>query len=168
MRSSNSAFVEIEWFETGKTGKQHWIVTLVVKCSSNSAFGEIEWFETGKQHWIVTLVVKYSSNSAFGEIEWFETGKTTKLHWIVTLVVKCSSNSALGEIEWFETGKVHHWIVTLVVNTLRCIVATCSVFQFGEIWKKNQHIIGRRDDCIWIVGNTILSIVELACRSYNN
>ena len=44
--------------------------------SSNSAFGEIEWFETGKQHWIVTLVVKCSSNSAFGEIEWFETGKT--------------------------------------------------------------------------------------------
>ena len=49
-----------------------------MKCSSNSAFGEIEWFETGKQHWIVTLVVKYSSNSAFGEIEWFETGKTHK------------------------------------------------------------------------------------------
>ena len=58
MRSSNSAFGEIEWFETGKTTKLHWIVTLVVKCSSNSAFGEIEWFKTGKQHWIVTLVVK--------------------------------------------------------------------------------------------------------------
>ena len=42
-------FGEIEWFETGKTGKQHWIVhTSGEMRSSNSAFVEIEWFETGK------------------------------------------------------------------------------------------------------------------------
>ena len=56
-----------------KQGKQHWIVTLVVKCSSNSAFGKIEWFETAELHWIVTLVVKCVVATVL--LEWFETGK---------------------------------------------------------------------------------------------